>query len=71
MDQAIKIRKGVKIHPIAVGVESRTEAYREPPSETGVIHTGKKVYRPPLPYTYKETEILEDLNDGIECVFRD
>ena len=30
-----------------------------------------KVYRPPLPSTYKEKEILEDLNYGMEWVFRD
>ena len=36
----------------------------------GVIRTGKKVYRPPLPSTYKETEISEELNDGMEWVFR-
>ena len=30
-----------------------------------LISTGKKVYRPPLPYIYKETELSEDLNDGI------
>ena len=39
--------------------------------EKGVMSTGKKVYRPPLPSTYKETELSEDLNDGMEWVFRD
>ena len=39
--------------------------------EHGVIHTGKKVYRPPLPSTYKETEFWEGLNNGMEWVFRD
>ena len=36
-----------------------------------MICTGKKVYRNPLPSTYKETELLEDLNDGMEWVLRD
>ena len=33
--------------------------------------TGKKVYRPPLPLTYKEIEFLEELNNSMEHVFRD
>ena len=37
----------------------------------GVILTGKKFYRPPLTSTCKETELSEDLNDGMEWVFRD
>ena len=36
-----------------------------------VICTGKKVYRHPLKSTYKETEILEDINKGMEWVLRD
>ena len=44
---------------------SGAEACRNPPKEKGVINTGKKVYRPPLPSTYKETELSEDLNDGM------
>ena len=32
---------------------------------------GREVYRTPLPSTYKKTEISEDLNDGMEWVFRD
>ena len=36
-----------------------------------MIRTGKKVYRPPLPSTCTETEISEDLNDGMEWVLRD
>ena len=31
----------------------------------------EKVYSPPLPYTYNETELSEDINGGMECVFRD
>ena len=31
----------------------------------------KKVYRPTIPSINNETEILEDLNDGTEWVFRD
>ena len=38
------------------------------PKEKGVIRTRKKLYRLPLPYTYKETELLEDLNYGMEWV---
>ena len=45
--------------------EAGAEACRKPPKEKGVINTGKKVYRPPLPSTYKETELSEDLNDGM------
>ena len=41
------------------------------PIEKGVILTGKKVYRPSLPSTYKETELLEELNDGMEWVLID
>ena len=37
----------------------------------GVIRIGKKVYRLPLPSTYKETELSHDLNNGMEWVFRD
>ena len=40
-------------------------------TEKGVIRTGKKVFSPTLPSTYKETELSEDLNDGMEWVFRD
>ena len=36
------------------------------PTEKGIIRTGKKVYRPPLTSTDKETELSEDLNDGME-----
>ena len=39
--------------------------------EKGVIRTRNKVYRPPLPCTYKGMEISENLNDGMEWVFRD
>ena len=30
-----------------------------------------KLYRPPLPSTYKETELSYDLNGDLEWVFRD
>ena len=40
------------------------------PKEKGVIRTEKKFYRPPLPSTYQETELLEDLNNGMEWVLR-
>ena len=53
MDKSIKRRKKVEIHPIAVGVESRADACGKPPTEKGVICTGKIFYRTPLPSTYK------------------
>ena len=40
-------------------------------TEKGVIRTGKKVYRLPLPSIYKETKILGGLNGGMEWVLRD
>ena len=39
-------------------------------TEKGVIRTGKKVYRLPLPSIYKETKILGGLNGGMEWVLR-
>ena len=71
MDKAIKRRKGVESYPTPVGVEAGAEACGKNPTEKVVIHTGKKVYRPPLPSTYKETELSENLNNGMEWVFRD
>ena len=71
MDKSIKIWKGVESHPIAIGVETRADTCGKPPTEKGVIHTGNKSYRHPLPSTYKRTELLEDLNDGMEWAFRD
>ena len=47
------------------------DAWWKTPIEKGVIQTGKKVYRPPLPPTYKETELSEDLDDVMEWVLRD
>ena len=58
IDQAIKRRKVVESRPIAVCVEARLEACGETPPGKRVIRTGNKVYRTPLPSTYKETEIL-------------
>ena len=63
MDKSVKIWKIVENQTIAVGVEARVDACGKPPTEKGVIYTGKKVYMPPLPDTYKETELSEDLND--------
>ena len=57
MNQATKIRKGVNRQTISVGVEARAEACGETP--------GNKFYRIPLPSTYKETEILDNLNNGV------
>ena len=65
MDKSTKRRKGVERQTIAVGVEARSYECEKKPIEKGVIHTGKKVYRHPIPSTYKEIELLEDLNDGI------
>ena len=70
MDQSTKIRKGVEINPIAVDVEARAYACGKKPTEKGVIRTGKKVYRNPIPSTNKETELPENINDDIEWVFR-
>ena len=57
MEQAIKRKKWVESQPIAIGVESRVEACGKNPAEKEVICTGNKVYRTPLPSTYKETEL--------------
>ena len=70
MDKSINRQKLVEGQTIAVGVDAGADACGKNPIEKGVISTGKKVYRPPLPSTYKETELLEDLNDGMEWVFR-
>ena len=50
MDKAIKRQKELK-PSMNVGVEAGVEAYGKTPTQKGVIHTGKKVYRPQLPYT--------------------
>ena len=71
MDKSIKRQKLFESQTIAVGVDAVSEVCGKNPTEQGVIRTGKKVYRPPLTSTYKETELLEDLNDGMECLFRD
>ena len=55
MDKSTKRLKPVERHPIAVGVEARENECGENPTEKRVICTGKKVYRPPLSSTYKET----------------
>ena len=57
MDKSTKRRKVFEIHPIDVGGDVGAESCRENLTEKGVILTGKKVYRPPLPSTYKETEL--------------
>ena len=64
-------QKKVEVHPISVGVGAGAEACVKTPIEKGVILSGKKFYRPPLPYTYKEMELSEDHNDGMEWVFRE
>ena len=71
MNKGIKIRKWVESQPISVGVEAMSDACRKTLTEKGVIRTGKKVYMPPLPYTYKENELSEDLNDGMEWLVRE
>ena len=66
MDKSIKIMKVIERQTIYIGVGAGAEACGENPTEKGVIRRGKKLYRPPLPSTYKETKLLEDLNDGME-----
>ena len=51
IDKSITRKKGVEFQPIAVSVDTGAEACGKTPTEKGVIHTGKKVYRPPLPST--------------------
>ena len=70
MDKAIKRQKIVEYHTIAVGIEAGAESCGKPCIEKVFIRTEKKVYWPPLPSTYEETELSEDLNDGMEWVFR-
>ena len=70
MDITTRRWKGLEKPALQVGVEAGAESYGKTPTEKEVISTGKKVYMPPLPSTYKETERLEDLNDGMEWVFR-
>ena len=70
MDKSINRFKGVESQSIYVGFGAGAEVWGKPPTEKGVICTGKKVYRPPLPSTYKERELLEDINDDMEWVFR-
>ena len=70
MYKAIKRKKLVEGQPISVCIDTGAEACGKNPTEKGVIRTGEKLYRPPLPSTYKETEILEDLNDGTERVLK-
>ena len=41
------------------------------PPEKRIIYTGRKFYRPQLPLTYKETELSEELNYGMEWALRD
>ena len=53
VDKYIKIQKVVEGHPISVGVDAGVEACGKHPIEKGVIRTGKKVYRSPLPSAYK------------------
>ena len=66
-----KIWKGGERQPIDIGIGKIAEASGKITPEKGDILTGKKFYRSPLPSTYKEMELLEDLNDGLEWVFRD
>ena len=52
---------------------ARDKVCRNPPSplKKGVICTGKKFYSHPLLYSYKETELSEELNYRMGRVFRD
>ena len=65
MDKSTKKRKGIESQPISLGVEAGVEACRKKPTEKGGINIGNKFYRPPLKSTYKETKLLEDLNDSM------
>ena len=71
LEKSIKIWKLVESQTTSVGVQARAKTCGGKPVETVVIRTGKRVYRPPLPATYKEIEILEDLKNGMEWLFRD
>ena len=71
MDKSIKKYKVFENHPIALGVEERGKACRKKPKEKGFKGTEKKVYRPQIPSTHKETELSQNLNDGMDWVFRD
>ena len=71
MDKYIKRQKGSEGQPIAICVEAGVEACGKTTIEKGVIRKGNKLDRPPLLSTYKETELSEDLNVGMERVFRD
>ena len=71
MNKYIKRQKVVEGQPIAICIDEGEEECGNPLTEKGVICTGEKVYRPPLPSTYKEKKLSEDLNDGMEWVFRD
>ena len=51
MEQATKTQKIVEDHPIAIGVGSRAEEFRETPTGKGVILAEKKFYSPALPFT--------------------
>ena len=42
---------------------------RKTPHKRELLFKGKRIYRPPLPSAYKEMELPEDLNDGMEWVF--
>ena len=56
---------------MSIGVEARAEECGEYTTEKGVIYTRKKIYSPPLTYNYKERELSEDLNGGMECFLRE
>ena len=58
LELSTKRQKVVQDQPISVGIESWVELCGFKYIEKGFICTGKKVYRPPLTSTYKETKIL-------------
>ena len=70
MEKSSKKNKGVESEYTDVCVEARADTCVKPPIEMGVIVTGKKVYRLPLLSIYKEMDLPEDLNDGMEWVIR-
>ena len=71
MDGATNIRKVVTVRPIAIYVVTGDKVCWDKPLGEVVIFICRKFYIPPLIFTYNETEISENLNYGMELVFRD
>ena len=71
LDGATNIRKVVTVQLIAIYVVTGDKVCWYKPLGEVVIFICRKVYIPPLIFTYNETEISENLNYGMELVFRD